>query len=254
MTKTKIKTLVAILVGALLLIGLLFVIPTRAQASDGGRALMPTTIKKAAKVAATNYGSGFSGGPTSAPARTGDPATADILLVGDSIGNRSTPAIRAALLVKDKTLATITQSGQNTQGLADLLLAEASVPPIVIMEAGTNDVYSPPAIKAQIDRVKAWAVSKGVELFWVDTYVGRSTYLVHDIRNSGWVNSFIYAAIPYDHIIQWQTALSAAVGRGKPMGYYLDGGEPGGGVHPRMPVTGYPNGVAFFAAVVAEGF
>jgi len=251
---SKTKTIAAITAGALALIALLLVLPSRADASNGNRSTAAAAPRKAFKVTTIDYGSGVSGGPTAAPVRTGDPATADILLIGDSIGNRATVATRAALSAKGLTLATVTQSGQNTQGLADLLLALPAVPGKVIMEAGTNDVYSPPAIKAQIDRVKAWAVSKGVELYWVDTYVGRSTTLVHDIRNSGWVNSFIYAAMPYDHIIQWQTALSAAVGRGKPMTYYLDGAGAGGGVHPRMPAVGYPDGTAFFAAVVAEVF
>lgn len=247
---SKTKTIAAITAGALAVIGLLFAIPNPAGAVEAA-------APKPRKVTVVDYGSGVWGGPTSAVVRTGDPATADYVLIGDSIGNRCTPDIRTALLDKGKTLATITQSGQNTQGLVDLLLAESSITGKVVMEAGTNSVFTPPDMPAQIARVQNWTADNGLELFWGDTYVGRPATYVHDIRNSSWVNSYIYSAVPGDHVIKWMPALSAAVGRGRPLSYYLQEGGPGGGTHP-WPAAGttpwnHGDGCAFLAAVYVAG-
>lgn len=235
-------------------VGLLYAVPQPSQAEQNpARSAAQTAVRAATVKHMTDYGSGAWGGPTSSVARSGDPATANVLMVGDSIGNRCTPDIRTALAAKGLSLATITQSGQNTQGLVDLLLAEPVVPSKAFVEAGTNDVFSPPAMPAQIARVQNWAGDNGVELYWGDTYVGRPAFLAADARNSGWVNSFIYSAIPYDHVIKWQPALGAAVGRGRALNYYLDEG----GVHPWLNAGTTPythgDGCAFFAAVVAGG-
>lgn len=232
-----IAVIIAVMAG---LIALLFLIPA-------GNADAKTEATPRRTAVAVDYGSGFWSGTTSPVVRTGDPATADVTLVGDSIGNRCTPDIRAALLAEGKTLATITQSGQTTQGLVDLLVAEPAIGGKLAMEAGTNDVFEPPAMLAQISRVKAYAAAKGAELYWGDTYVGRTATLGADARNSGWVNSFVYSAVPYDHVIQWQPALGYAIGRGRALSYYLQDG-----VHPWTDAgTGHGDGCAFLAAVYA---
>ena len=235
------------------MLGLLYLAPNTAQAapSDPANKYLPAA---AASVRRMDYGSGPWGGTYGSPVRTGNPATADVLLLGDSIGNRCGADLTAAFAAKGLTLATITQSGQNTQGLVDLLLAEGTIPGRVIMEAGTNDVFAPPAISGQLTRAKAFAAANGAELYWGDTFVARTSgggvYASADIRNSGWVNSYIYSAIPYDHVIGWQPALSAAVGRGRTLPYYLEDG-----VHPRRNASpGYGDGCAFLAAVYAGKF
>lgn len=230
------------------LIALLFLIPSNAQAAGGnGRAPMP--VRKVAT--AVNYGSGIWTGPLPTVTRTGNPATASVTLVGDSIGVRCSPDIAAALAVEGKTLAVIAQSSQNTQGLVDLVTAEPSIGGKLYMEAGTNDVFSPAAMAAQITRLQDWAAANSVEVFWGDTYVGRPTALASDIRNSGWVNSFIYSAVPYDHIVKWQPALAAAVGRANGSLAMIDNYLQDG-VHPWLNAgSGHGDGCAFFAAVVA---
>jgi hypothetical protein len=248
---TKNKTIAAVAAGALAVIALLFAVPNPAGASNGnGRATMPANIR-AKKVTMTDYGSGIYTGTTSPVVRTGDPATADYTLFGDSILVRCTSKIQAAMAAKGKTAAFIGQSSQNTKGLVDLLLATPSIGGKVVMEAGTNSVFSPPEVAAQIARAQTWTADNGVELFWGDTYVGRPNTINADLRNSGWVNSFIYSAMPYDHVIKWQAAISAAVGRGgmDMIDYYIqDGVHPFSGAGP-----GHGDGCAFLAAVYVAG-
>lgn len=240
----KLWPLAVVIAVAAGLIALLLLIPVGPADATRDAAAKPRKIAQT-----VDYGSGFWSGTYGAVGRTGDPATADVLLVGDSIGSRCTADIRSALTVKGLTLATITQPGQNLQGLADLAIAEVNVPGRVIMEGGTNNVFDPPTTGAQVERVKSWAAAKGAELYWVDTYVGRPATTAADSRNSGWVNAFIYSAIPYDHVIQWQPALGAAIGRGRALSYYLQDG-----VHPFADAgTGHADGCAFYAAVVAGG-
>jgi len=246
----KLRGLIAGLTSVGALFGMLMAVPLPADGAPGsGRAIMPTSIRKVVPKKMTNYGSGVWGGPAAGVSRSGDLATADVLLVGDSIGNRCTADIRAALLLKGLTLATITQSGQNAEGLVDLLLNEAVVPERVLMEAGTNNVFEPPTIAPQISRVQNWAADNAISIKWVDTYVGRPTTALADARNSGWVNSYIYSAVPFQDIIKWQAALGAAVGRGKSLSLYLEDG-----VHPWINAgTGHADGCAFYAAIVAAG-
>lgn len=196
---------------------------------------------------ATDYGSGIWGGPVSAVSRTGDPATANVLLMGDSIGNRCTTDIRSALAAKGLTLATITQSGQNTAGLVSLLQAEPAVSHRIIMEAGTNDVFDPFAMPGMTAATLTWASDHGVEIFWADTYVGRAATLDDDLRNSGQVNMAISSAVSTANRIKWVDALTAAVGRGRALSYYVQDG-----VHPWADAgTGHGDGCAFYAAGVA---
>jgi hypothetical protein len=75
--------------------------------------------------------------------------------------------------------------------------------------------------------------------------VGRPAYLASDIRNSGQVNAAIYASNP--NVIGWTPALTSAVGRGRPLSYYLQDG-----VHPWAAAgTGHGNGCAYWAGVIA---
>lgn len=246
----RLTTLAAVFAAML---GVLYAVPGPAQAdqtggpSSRGKAL--STVRAATVRHMTDYGSGAWGGPTSSVVRTGDPATADYTLIGDSIGNRCTADLRGQLLAKGKTLATITQSGQDAKGLVDLLLGEPAIGGKLIMEAGTNNVFQPPTIAAELARAQTWATDNGVEMYWGDTYVGRPAYPSADQRNSGWVNSYIYSAIPFDHVLKWQPALGGAVGRGRALSYYLEDG-----VHPWQNAgTGHGDGCAFFAAVYVGG-
>lgn len=212
-----------------------------------GRSDATTTAPAVTAVpTAVNYGSGLWGGPGSI-VRSGNPAATDVLVVGDSITARCYPRLRTALAAKGLTLSVVAQSGQNTKGLVTLLTDLPAVPKRVVMAAGTNDVFAPPAVAAQVGRALGWLSDVGATAYWVDTYVGRPATLAADARNSGWVNGQVYAAAP--RVIGWQPALGAAVGRGRALSYYLQDG-----VHPWTTAgTGHADGCAFWAAVVAAG-
>jgi lysophospholipase L1-like esterase len=216
--------------------------------ASGTPALRTEATQSTAQAAAVNYGSGLWAGPSATITRFGNPGTASVLIVGDSITAGCYPALNALLVAKGKTLAVIAQSGQNTAGLATLLEAVPVLPERVILAAGANDVFQPPLFSAAFKRMVAKV--DGRKWFAVDTYVGRAgTVQPHDIRNSGWVNGQLHAVAGPDHVISANAALGAAVGRGRPLSYYLRDGVhywPSAG-------TGHGNGCAFWAAVVAAG-
>lgn len=199
------------------------------------------------------YGSGEWGGPVSAPRKTGAPvATAHVLIVGDSIVNGCSGQLVKAFGAKGLKLAVIAQSGQNTKGLAGLLEAEPVLPGRVIMAAGSNDIFNPPAVGPQIARVKAHTAAKGSSLQWADTYVARTTVSLamraHDLKNSTTINQQIYKALP-GMVISPKTALLRAVERGRSTRYYLRDG-----LHYWTAAgTGHGDGCAFYAATIAAG-
>lgn len=200
-----------------------------------------------AKTTAVDYGSGAWGGPIGSPVTTGDLATADVALFGDSIGNRCATAIRTALAAKGLTLYTWTWSGQNTQGITDAVIASPRLPPRTIVEVGANDVFAPAAARAQISRAANYLTETGTSWYWMDTYVGRPATPVDDARNSGQVNGLIHGIVGEDKVIRWVDALTAARGRGRALSYYLQDG-----VHPWASAgTGHGDGCAFLAATIA---
>ena len=195
-----------------------------------------------------DYGSGLWAGTTSPVRRIGDPATADRLIVGDSIVDRCSTDLVAAFATQGETLAVISQPGQNAAGLYALLnAAPVGLTPRVIFAGGTNDVFDPFAAKTPIGNVKTWAATHVADLRLVDTYVGRTATLAHDLRNSGQVNGYLYATgLP---VISMVEQLTAAVGRGRATSYYLQDG-----VHYWTDAaTGHGDGCAFYAAAIVAG-
>lgn len=206
-----------------------------------------TVTAPRAKTTSTNYGSGLWGGPIGTPNEIGDPATADVAMYGDSITSRCRTDIAAALAVKGLTLYTWTWSGQNTHGIAAAIQAAPRLPPYVIVEAGTNDVFDPFTARPEIGQLADYLTETGPDWRWMDTYVGRAATEVDDARNSGQVNGLIHGIAGEDKIVRWVDALTAARGRGRALSYYLQDG-----VHPWAAAgTGHGDGCAFLASVVA---
>lgn len=193
-----------------------------------------------------DYGSGIWGGPGAGVVQ--DAGWADpnlqVGMVGDSITNLCQHDLRAAFAVEGVSFAIKAHSGQNTAGTNTWLESLTYMPDRLIMAAGTNDVFNPFAMPAQIARTKT-AIGLA-ELFWVDTYVGRPITMADDIRNSGQVNDYIHAAIPADHAVDWVANLTSTRGRGLTLSYYLKDG-----VHPWVDAEpGHGDGCANFAATV----
>lgn len=171
----------------------------------------------------------------------------DVRIYGDSITFGGKSALAEELNARGLTLFVDAWSGRPTAPAVDALVAETVLPHDVIMATGTNDIFSPTAMAAQVQRaenfVAAYNAEHGtdVRLWWIDVQATRwgQTDVIerNDQRNSMAVNMAIYKRIQIDHIIAWNQrfmdnpALLTT--------YLVDG------VHPKTG-TGY----AYWAAVI----
>lgn len=189
------------------------------------------------KAVAVDYGSGLWSGLAGSEYRSGTPATSSVTLVGDSIAVRCTPAIRAALAAQGQTLAVIAWAGARTADVQTITQGQILSPKVVVV-AGTNDVFDPPAAATSVPALASWLSQTGTRFWWVSTYVGRTATLADDARNSGQVNERIAATVGEARLIDWTATLTAARGRGRTIGYYVQDG-----VHP-WAAAGTSGGVA----------
>jgi lysophospholipase L1-like esterase len=95
------------------------------------------------------------------------------------------------------------------------------VPPKVILAAGTNDIFNPPAARAAIAQA---AAALGSRLVFVTVYAARPGREVHDLRNSSWVNAMLTqtAAQHGVRVVDWFSFL-AAQPFSRPKAYLVDG-------------------------------
>jgi hypothetical protein len=189
------------------------------------------------------YGSGtLASYTTYAHGVTGNFATADVGLVGDSITTLGRPDFAAALALDGKTLACDYWSSRPTTPAVTTTLSRPVLPRILVMACGTNDIFLPTGMTAQIARfTPAVLAAKGVEhLLWVDVHCCRTKVplqtQVYDERNTCLVNNQIHDSIDKDHIVPWNWTINY---RGITWpGYYLSDG-----VHPKAGL-----GTKFWAA------
>lgn len=177
---------------------------------------------------------------------TGNFATADVGLVGDSITTLGRPDVAAALSLLGKTLACDYWSSRPATPAITSTLARPVLPKIMVMAVGTNDVFAPTGMTAQIARMSPSVLAaKGCEhLFWVDVHCCRIKLplqtQIYDERNTCLVNAQIHDGIDKDHIIPWNWTLNY---RGITWpGYYLSDG-----VHPKPSL-----GTKFWAATIVN--
>lgn len=187
---------------------------------------------------AYTYGSGTLGDYTGySHGVTGNFATADVGIVGDSITTGGRPELAARLSLVGKTLAADYWSSRPSTPAITSTLARPLLPRILVMATGTNDIFNPTVMPAQIARMTgADLASKGVEhLVWVDVHCCRTKVpvqtQVYDMRNTGLVNNYIHGALDEDHIVDWYRWLNYR-GITYPPLYLADG------VHPK-PGSGY---------------
>jgi hypothetical protein len=165
----------------------------------------------------------------------GDPQ-ADVLLIGDSITTRSYAGFISAVEAAGHTAAVDYWSGRPTAPAVDRVLSLTTKPKLIVMATGTNDIFDPSVMAAQIARLKAGLPST-TRLMWVDVQISRPGYEVADQRNAMAVNQQIYQAIPKDDVISWASMFWSAPWR---IGYYLETD----GVHPKIPLgTDFRNAV-----------
>lgn len=119
----------------------------------------------------------------------------------------------------------------------------------ILMATGSNDIFSPPAMDAQIDRTMN-IVGPTRRVFWVDVQVSRWNYSaaiqLADQRNTGWVNTQLHGATerwPNLTIIPWNYWLASNPAR---LTMYLSDG-----VHCTLPGAPY-NGAAFRNTIIKD--
>lgn len=174
----------------------------------------------------------------------GDFATADVGIVGDSITTLGHADFNAAMALLGKTTARDYWSSRPTKPAVDTTLSRPVLPRIMIMACGTNDIFNPIGMGAQIARFTPTVLAaKGVQhLFWVDVHCCRTKLplqtQIYDERNSCLVNNQIHDAIERDHVIQWHNTLNGRGNSWPP--YYLSDG-----VHPKPSI-----GTKYWAAIL----
>lgn len=135
----------------------------------------------------------------------GDAATADVLVVGDSIVNRCRIYLRLRLVPYGLTTvfdywssrpsadapSVSAAAGAVTRTLSYSRIYQPGGFKAVAMLTGTNDILlDPPGMAAQTQRMKV----ADSPVIWGTVYAGRSATLTADVRNAGWVNQQIAAS------------------------------------------------------------
>jgi hypothetical protein len=146
-----------------------------------------------------------------------------VFMFGDSIAVQDGKAL--ALRMKSELgleLAVNNWSGRPTKDTVDALVdwrSKYGLPRRVLMACGTNDIFTPPVMAAQIDRAMS-VVGPRTTVFWVNTQVARTglgdSVLLADQRNSAWVNLQLAEAQrrhPNLRIVRWAEWLAAKPSR-----------------------------------------
>lgn len=138
--------------------------------------------------------------------------SADIWLLGDSIAAQAYPDLRDRLGAHRVCVATNSQGARPTQPTVDVLeqwLAKFPAPRLVVMACGSNDIFDPRPVAAQIDRTMRM-VGTQAPVLWKDVQVCRTgetpKIRLADQRNTGRVNAQIHASLtrhPGLHLIPW---------------------------------------------------
>ena len=163
------------------------------------------TKRAAARGDCTLYGSGCLGDWAGYQhGGDGSTATADVLMVGDSIVNRCRSYLRLRLVPYGLTIAFDYWSSRPTADIPAVSAAAGAVTrtlsysriyhpdsfKVVVMATGTNDIFDPSTMSANVNRMKV--VDSPV--LWGNVYASRSTSYSADLRNAGWVNNQIQAS------------------------------------------------------------
>lgn len=212
-----------------------------------------TNTAKAAVRRVVDYGSGTIGdwstlGHGQSPSADFVAALNDpdgVYLVGDSIANGNKSAIKTMLANHGVAMGYNVWSGRPTTPAVDWVeaaLNASGLPKQLLMITGSNDVFTPPPFKPQIDRLMGLAGPDRV-VWWVTPSVNRAGYECDDQRNSAWMLRDLYVAAdkyPNLHLIDWWQFLANNPLR---IAQYTPDG-----VHPQSSTTG----TAAFVALIEQ--
>ncbi|WP_406049020.1 hypothetical protein [Kribbella sp. NBC_00889] len=221
---------------------LLFAASTAAAASTVASAATATATS--AEASATGvYGSGVLGTwerqayaiSTEAQVRRAQ-ETDGVFMFGDSIALQDARSLAKQLTLVGINIAANNWAGRPVTPAVDALNTWAQdygLPHRILMSAGSNDIFTPPAVAAQIERTMQ-IVGEDRTVFWVNIQAARTLYgpaiQVADQRNSAWINlQLAEAQRRHDNlrIIQWAEHLAAKPER---LQLYLRDG-----LHPSIP-------------------
>lgn len=154
------------------------------------------------------------------------------LVVGDSIGARTAPELDALARQEfGSGCAYEVWNGRPTEGAVNALAQIAKthgLPKRVVMISGANDIFNPPAFRAQVERAAAIVGPKRT-LTWASVFVRRplTGTAAADLENSRWLNillSRVVARHENIRVVNWYGFLAARQRRLS--SYLLDGVHP----------------------------
>ncbi|MEV4313152.1 hypothetical protein [Actinocrispum sp. NPDC049592] len=196
----------------------------------GALALGSTLVAAEEALAADDYGSGELGPWDTGQRRISEPSTIrqvrdtdGLYMFGDSISVQDGYALAVRLKARTGDLLAVHNwSGRPTAPAVDALQDWATtygMPKRILMATGSNDIFAPPVMAAQIDRVMSIAGSTRT-VYWVNVQVARTSVTdavrLADQRNSAWVNLQLADAQARHanlRIIHWAEFLAAKPSR-----------------------------------------
>jgi hypothetical protein len=160
-----------------------------------------------------------------------------VFMFGDSIGVQDGPALARQLAQLGIMTAVHNWAGRPVTPAVDALdtwAQDYGLPHRILMSVGSNDIFTPPAVAAQVDRTMQIAGPERT-VYWVNVQAARTAFIpeikVADQRNSAWINlQLAEAARRYDNlrIIHWAEHLASSPNR---LARYLRDG-----LHPSIPL------------------
>ncbi|MET9269640.1 hypothetical protein [Kribbella sp. NPDC003557] len=148
--------------------------------------------------------------------------TDGVFMFGDSIGVQDGPALARQLNQLGITIAVHNWAGRPVTPAVDALdtwAQEYGLPHRILMSVGSNDIFTPPAVEAQVDRTMSIVGDERI-VYWVNVQAARTAHgpdvKVADQRNSAWINlQLADAQRRYDNlrIVRWAEHLASSPNR-----------------------------------------
>ena len=163
--------------------------------------------------------------------------TDGVFMFGDSIGVQDGPALAKQLAQLGINMAVHNWAGRPVTPAVDALdmwAQEYGLPHRILMSVGSNDIFAPPAVQAQVDRTMN-IVGDERTVYWVNVQAARTGVApevkIADQRNSAWINlQLADAQRRYENlrIVHWAEHLASKPNR---LARYLRDG-----LHPSVPL------------------
>ncbi|MEV0287131.1 hypothetical protein AB0H36_23695 [Kribbella sp. NPDC050820] len=224
--------------------------PSRRLLFAAGTAAAASTVASAATASAGElgstgaYGSGVLGAwerqarAISAESQIRKARETDgVFMFGDSIGVQDGPSLAKQLTAHGIHIAVHNWAGRPVTPAVDALdtwAQDYGLPHRILMSVGSNDIFTPPAVAAQVERTMQ-IVGAERTVFWVNIQAARTGHgpgvQVSDQRNSAWINLQLAEAQRRHEnlrVIRWAEHLAAKPNR---LAKYLRDG-----LHPSIPL------------------